>query len=260
VLARTDAEPSARQTIIGEQDRYGGIAQLAAEYETIAAAAQRPRWAALIRASGLTDDQADTVITSDAFGPLCAALRTAEAHYLDVDQLVARLINARPLGDTDHTAAVLHHRTESVLHRITDRPQHRPPRLIAGLIPHAAGPMADDMRTALDERQRLIKQRAVELARAALTTGAPWIRHLGHPPTDLQRHRAWSRDVATIAAYRDRHAITSDTPLDDRPTADIAAAAAALRRAQHVSTAEQRHPQAVAAPRRRAPEQRGPSL
>ncbi|CAN5493614.1 hypothetical protein BH23ACT9_BH23ACT9_25520 [soil metagenome] len=75
VLARTGAESSAHQALRDEQTRWGSIGQLAAEYDTIAAAAQQPRWTELIHTSGLTDEQAAQVVASEAFGPLCAALR-----------------------------------------------------------------------------------------------------------------------------------------------------------------------------------------
>src|SRR5699024_4200082 len=58
VLQHSGAELSAHETITAEQERWGSIAQLAAEYETIAAAAQHDRWTTLVRSSGLTDDQA----------------------------------------------------------------------------------------------------------------------------------------------------------------------------------------------------------
>ena len=45
VLQHVGAELSAHETIAAEQDAWGSIAQLAAEYETIAAAAQHDRWA-----------------------------------------------------------------------------------------------------------------------------------------------------------------------------------------------------------------------
>lgn len=57
VLANRGAELSAHQTLTEEQEDWGSIAQLAAEYETIAAAAQRDRWATLLRSSELTADQ-----------------------------------------------------------------------------------------------------------------------------------------------------------------------------------------------------------
>ncbi|WP_217997690.1 hypothetical protein [Gordonia soli] len=47
VLQNVRAELSAHETITAEQEQWGSIAQLAAEYETIAAA-QRDRWATLI--------------------------------------------------------------------------------------------------------------------------------------------------------------------------------------------------------------------
>lgn len=64
------------------------------------------------------------------------------------------------------------------------------------------------MRTALDERHQLIEQRAVDLARTAITTGDAWTRHLGPPPADPLRRRAWFRDIAVVAAYHDCHAFT----------------------------------------------------
>ncbi|HUG84323.1 MAG TPA: AAA family ATPase, partial [Euzebya sp.] len=263
VLGRTGSEPSAHARIATEQDRYGGIAQLAAEYETIAAAAQYSRWARLIRASGLTDDQAEQVITSEAFGPLCAVLRGAEAHNVDPDLLLPRLMGAGSLDGVADVAAVLHHRLDVVMSRYTQDALLPEPRLIGGLIPHAAGPMTEDMRTALDEREQLIQQRAVDLARGALTNGEAWTRHLGPPPIHPERRRVWSRALVTIAAYRNRHAITGDTPLGDRlgeQRPGAAAAVAALRRAQHAAASEQRRVDAVGHHRRRPPEREGPSI
>ena len=46
VLQRVGAELSAHETITTEQDTWGSIAHLAAEHETLAAAAQHDRWAA----------------------------------------------------------------------------------------------------------------------------------------------------------------------------------------------------------------------
>ena len=58
VLQHVGTELSAQETITAEQHAWGSIAQLAAECETLAAAAQHDRWAALIRSSGLSDDDA----------------------------------------------------------------------------------------------------------------------------------------------------------------------------------------------------------
>ena len=52
-----------------------------------------------MRESGLTPDQADAVIHSDAFGPLTAELRRAEAHHFDVDD-PASARGCEPAGST----------------------------------------------------------------------------------------------------------------------------------------------------------------
>ncbi len=218
VLQHTGAELSAHESITAEQQRWGSIAQLAAEYETIAAAAQHDRWATLIRGCGLTAEQADAVIESQAFGALTAELRRAEANHYDVGHLFPRLVAARGFEDADDIASVLHHRVA----RATARPAgsgrtRKAPRLIAGLIPAADGPMSGDMRQALDERHDLIDKRADAVLDTALDENAPWTRPLGTPPRDQVKRRAWRRHARTLAAYRDRYGITDDTPLGSPP-------------------------------------------
>ncbi len=78
--------------------------------ETITAAAQHDRWTTLITTSGLTTDQADAVIDSDAFDALTAELRRAEANHHNVDTLLPRLIKARGFADADDIASVIHYR------------------------------------------------------------------------------------------------------------------------------------------------------
>jgi conjugative relaxase-like TrwC/TraI family protein len=84
VLHHVGAEPSAHETVTAEQQRWGSIAQLAAEYDTIAAAAQHDRWTALIRRSGLEPEHIAAVLASDAFGALAAELRRADADGHDL--------------------------------------------------------------------------------------------------------------------------------------------------------------------------------
>jgi conjugative relaxase-like TrwC/TraI family protein len=218
VLQHVGAELSAHETITTEQEQWGSIAQLAAEYETIAAAAQRDRWATLIRASGLTPEQADTAIESEAFGALTAQLRRAEANHHNLDTLLPRLVAARGLTDADDIASVLHYRVA----RATARPAgsgraRKTPRLIAGLIPAADGPMTDDMRQALDERREMIEARADAVLDTARETGEAWVQHLGEPPRDQRQAAAWRRYGRTVAAYRDRYGVTDDRPLGPPP-------------------------------------------
>ncbi|MFC7620684.1 MobF family relaxase [Microlunatus sp. GCM10028923] len=215
VLQHIGAELSAHQTITAEQEVWGSIAQLAAEYETIAAAAQHDRWTTLIRTCGLSADQAQQVIDSDVFGALTAELRRAEANRHNLDRLLPRLVRARPLTDAEDPAAVLHLRVAGATARLarTGRNVGMPPRLIAGLVPEAVGPMEADMRQALEERRALIEARADAVIDAALTVREAWLVDLGTPPADPRRWRTWRQHARVVAAYRDRYKIATQSPL-----------------------------------------------
>lgn len=218
VLQHSGAELSAHETITAEQDRRGSIAQLAAEYETIAAAAQHDRWTTLVRGSGLTGKQAQAVIESDAFGALTVELRRAEANHHYVDTLLPRLIKARGFADADDIASVIHHR----LANATIRPAgsgrtRRAPRLIAGLIPEADGPMAPGTQQALTERRHLIETRAEAVLDTALQTYEPWITAFGPTPASGRERQQWRRRAVVVAAYRDRYQITDPAPLGAQP-------------------------------------------
>ncbi|GAA1488221.1 hypothetical protein GCM10009626_09670 [Brachybacterium sacelli] len=241
VLQHVGAELSAHETITAEHERWGSIAQLAAEYETIAASAQRDRWATLIRGSGLTVEQADAAVESEAFGALTAELRRAEANHHDLDTLFPRLVAARGFADADDIASVLHYRVA----RATVRPAgsgrtRKTPRLIAGLIPSADGPMTRDLRQALDERRELIEARAEAVLDTARDAGEAWTQPLGEPPQDPRKTVTWQRHARTIAAYRDRYGIADDTPLGPAPEnaaqkIDAARARSALARAEEAA-------------------------
>ena len=241
VLQHSGAELSAHETIVAEQEQWGSIAQLAAEYETIAAAAQHDRWATLVRSSGLTDEQAENAIKSEAFGPLAAELRRAEANHHNVDALMPRLVSARGFGDADDIAAVLHYRVERATARPTGSGRTRkPPRLIAGLIPQAHGVIHTEMRAALDERKALIEARADAALDAALAEDLPWTKALGSPRVDRRRAVTWRKAARVIAAYRDRYRLTDDAPLGPPPESaaqkiDAARARAAAERARDVA-------------------------
>ena len=240
VLQHSGAELSAHQMIEQEQERYSSIAQLAAEYETIAAVAQRDRWVRLLETCGLTAGQVEQVLASDSFGPLTAELRRAEANHHDVDQLLPTLVARRSLDDAEDIGAVLISRLQ---HQTTQprRGKRRPEaRLIAGLIPAADGPMSQEMTTALRERQNLIEERAHSLAEDAVERREPWLKRLGAPPAENGARAQWLRQVRTVAAYRDRYRIDASTALGDdpRPDAqklDAARAALAIRRARAVA-------------------------
>lgn len=240
ILQHSGVELSAHQTIEAEQELWSSIAQVGAEYETIAAAAQHDRWVALVRNCGLDAEQSEEVIASDSFGPLTAELRRAEANHRDVDALLHRLVASRPLGDAADIGAVLISR----LNHAASMPKHgkkrRVPKLIVGLIPAAEGPMADEMRTALTERQALMEARALALAEEAVSKSASWLRRLGQPPAHHPKARnRWIHEARTVAAYRDRYGINERTVLGPEPTIDTqrldrARATAAIRRADAI--------------------------
>ena len=221
VLQHVGAELSAHETIKAEQEQWGSIAQLAAGYETIAAAAQHDRCASLVRASGLTADQAQAAVESEAFGPLTAELRRAEANHHNIETLLPRLVAARGFDDADDIAAVIHYRVARAAARPAGSGRSRKAlRLVAGLIPHADGVLDPEMSEALAEREALIEARADAVLDGALTDKAPWTKALGTPPNDVRRAAAWRRAARVVAAYRDRYRITGDTPFGAPPVSE----------------------------------------
>ncbi|MGI9016503.1 MAG: MobF family relaxase [Euzebya sp.] len=224
VLQHVGADRSAHEILAAQHDRWSTIAQLAAEYDTIAAAAQHDRWANLIHRSGLTGRQAEDVIGSDAFGPLAAELRRAGATHIDVAQLLPRLVAARPLGDVDDIAAILRHRLEVAVQRTRISPKARVPRLIAGLIVEATGPMSPEMRHALAERKHLIEQRAQALAERAIANREPWTRvgpnsaASASRETDASRSRIAAAYARRLSMLDHRPSTSSERRSDGRPT------------------------------------------
>lgn len=237
VLRHTGMELSAHRSIEAEHESWGSIAQLAAEYETLAAAAQHDRWASLIRGCGLTVAEADQVVTSDAFGPLTAALRQVEADGRDPYATMRTAVERRGLGDAEDIAAVLHHR----LRIASKRPAVTRGRYVAGLMPAVTGPMPIGHSRALTERAALIEARARSLAEISIRSGDPWIRRLGTVPTDPVLRARWMDSVVTVASYRDRYRVDTDDPIGSRAESaaqrsDSERAIEAMRSARVVAT------------------------
>ncbi|MFC8682337.1 MobF family relaxase [Microbacterium ureisolvens] len=244
VLGHVGAELSAHETIAAEQEAWGSIAQLAAEYDTIAASAQRPRWTRLVHTCGLPVDLAEATIASEAFGALTAGFRRAEALGHNVETLLPRIVAVRGFDDAQDAAAVLHERLERVLAQPSSGGSRGSrQRLIAGLIPAAMGEMDAEMRRALDERAHLIEERALALVDSALASGERWIGSLGRVPVDPAREGAWRHRARIVAAYRDRYGVFEDDALGAPATSpnqrmDAAAATVARDRAIWLSRAD----------------------
>ena len=260
VLQHSGVEYSAHETITAEQERWGGIGQLAAEYETITGAAQQDRWAKLLAASGLTASQVAEAVGGETFGALAAVLRRAEADGHPVDRLMPRLVAARGFTDADDIASVLHYRLERAVTGAGARSGARP-RLIVGLIPEAGGVTDPEMRAALEERRELIEARAAALVDAALADPASWAAGIGASPPQSVVAGAWRKHLVTVVAYRDRYGIDSADPLGVEPDGvsqrlDRERASAALDRARQAAAQARQSGSSRPAPAR---ERRGPT-
>jgi hypothetical protein len=248
VLQHEGAEKSAHETLEAEQQKWSSIAQLAAEYETIAQTAQHERFATAVAGSGLADDQAEAVVGEESFGALVAQLRRTEADGHQPERLLSQAVRAGGLDDAKDPAAVLAARLAKLTAaRSGGTRRRRPPRYAAGLIPEASGPMPADVRRALTDLRDLIEQRATALASQAIQENQPWAGRLGPPPTDPARCASWEQQIQTIAAYRDRYGITGPDPLGPAPIGqgqrlDHQRADAAARRAQTTVSDEVRRP------------------
>jgi hypothetical protein len=241
VLRNEGADVAAHAQIQAAWDAAEGLGQLHAEYLTLARAAQAERWEQLIRSAGLTVEQADEVHASEAYGPLIAALRDAEARGLNVDDALAKLVAVRPLADADDVASVLHSRVDTWVERAASRRQPATD-LIAGLIPRAKGVANEDMARALREREEAIERRANVLLDRAIGEQAGWLRRLGRPPQDERLRVLWLREARVVAAYRDRWEVQTPEAVDQRQTAHTIEqvghqkrAAAAAARALNIS-------------------------
>lgn len=238
VLQHLGGELSAHQMIVAEQERWSSVAQLAAEYETIGAVAQRDRWVAAIKKSGLTEAQVEQVLTSQSFGPLTAELRRAEAKHYDVEKLLPAVVASRALDDAEDIGAVLISRVQKAAQ--PRRGKRRPtPKLIAGLIPVADGPMSPEMAEVLTELADLMEGRAMTLAEQAVEDKAPWLKRLGTPPTTEATRGRWLHEVRTVAAYRDRYRVeerrTLGEPKNEAQKLDASRAEQAIRRARAIA-------------------------
>ncbi len=209
VLTNAGEETSAHETLRRAQHEAESWASLQAEYETLAQAAQRDRWNALLGQSGLTVQQLEDVSASDAQGPLVAAFRRAEARGVDIGAALPHLVTARPIAEVDDVASVLHQRIERFT-QAAGRRRVGSTNLIAGLVPRGLNVTDPDLARALEGRDRALQSRAWNLAQEAVTSRAPWLHHLGEPPANPSARNQWLQAVCTVAAYRERWSIGDD--------------------------------------------------
>lgn len=230
VLRNVAADTAAHTAITHEQDTAESMPTLAAEYLTLARLAQAERWDALIDTSGLTPAQAGEVRESDAYGPLIAAFRDAEARGLNITTTFPQLVQGRELDTAADTAATVHGRVDKWVRASTGRRQPAS-QFVAGIIPAARNVTDADMARALAERADAMNVRARTLAERDLTAQKRWTRQLGAVPSDPLRREQWLRELSTIAAYRERWGVTGGDP--------VSASRASIERIGHEKRAEQ---------------------
>jgi conjugative relaxase-like TrwC/TraI family protein len=161
VLANEGRELSAHETLARAQRQSDDLATLVAEYEAIARVALQERWDALIDRCGLGPRRAEEVKRSEAYGPLIAAMRRAEACGLDVESGLRDLVAERALVGVDDAAAVLHHRVEMWI-AAAGPTSAAGTDLLVGLLPRAVGVTDPGLARALVERELAMERRSRE--------------------------------------------------------------------------------------------------
>ncbi|HZW45757.1 MAG TPA: MobF family relaxase [Dermatophilaceae bacterium] len=214
VLANSGVDKSATLTISEEWANSQSIARLWAEYDTIARHANEERYKTLVASSGLTPSDADAVRGSEAWGPLMAAFRDAEARGLDLSRALPALVQGRSVSSADDIAALLHGRVSKWLESAAGRVQ---PDRIVGLFPAACSVTDRDADRALQERRTLIEQNVRALVLEALQRRDPWTLRFGRPPAVPVRREEWLRRLDTIAAYREQRHVNASAVLGGEP-------------------------------------------
>ena len=214
ILQHPGAELSAHDTITMEQDVWGSIEQLAAEYDTIAQEAGLQRWVNLLEAGGLTPETTDEFVDTDAFGILTTEQRRLEADGHHIDDLLPRIIQAGGLDNTTDLGSLLRYRLQRITATYLPSAQ-RAAGLIVGLVPRATGITDPAMRQALDEREHLMQQRLDALTENLLAHPAPWMSALDGIDPEMRASAVWA-----VAAYRDRWGISAASPIGAIPLDD----------------------------------------
>ncbi|TDW28915.1 AAA domain-containing protein [Cryobacterium psychrophilum] len=187
------------------------------------------------RAQGITTDTAHVVVAS-----------SMPRENLDIPSVLSRVVAARGLEDAQDIAAVLRVRVAAVVSRDSGAGRsRRVPRLVAGLIPRAIGPMDAAMSRALVERSDLMESRASAILDQALRAGETWTRALGVAPRG-SASAAWRQHACTVSSYRDRYGIVGARALGAAPDStaqklDAARAHAALEAAHRLAEKRQAH-------------------
>jgi hypothetical protein len=209
-LAHSDAQTSATETLRARYDQAASLATLVPIHQTLANAANRQRWASLLRGSPLAADTSTRILASPRYGALVAALSAGEQAGHDTTSLLARLVadgRSPTPADGDPTAE-LHARVTRWLD--TTAAAADGPALVTGLICAAGSVQDPELAHTLHQLEQLMAARARALSREILTRPPRWALPLGPPPRDPDDRRAWLDALTVIAGYRDLQHIDDD--------------------------------------------------
>ncbi len=241
MLACSDADLSALETLALEVDRHASLSTLLAEYDVFAREAQIDRWATLLDVAPFPENVADGVFTSPYYENLKSAPARHEAvGYLAAVALTELAPRLRPGDDKADPAAQLADMLDQASQKL--RPGKRTWARVAGLIPTPAESLADDIQTALTERQALIEAGARELLHDAQDAGAAWVTKLGQPGSRSEARERWKAHATIVALYRYRHEVTGTAPLGDAKAVTTADQTAEYRFAQAEVASAPQHP------------------
>jgi hypothetical protein len=213
VLRREGVDVSATDMIRLAQTQ--SIAALVAEYDTIVALAEGPRWDEVLSRSGLTDTELAQTKGSPAYAALLAQLRDAENRSFDVDTELPMLVTGRSFDDADDVASVLHYRIGRYVAEV-GYPSPPASKFVAGIFPRPSGITDPDIVPALNDRADAIECRARELAVIAIECGDAWVKDFSDVPKTSELYERWVLEVAAGAAYLDRWGVDNPfTVLND---------------------------------------------
>ena len=178
------------------------------------------------------ENVADNVFTSPYYERLESALARHEAAgHLAAVALTALAPRLTPGEDQADPAAQLADMLDQATQKL--RPGKRTTVRVAGLISTPAEPIADDMQTALTERQALIEAAARGLLHDAQEAGAEWVARLGQPSSRPEARERWEAHAATVALYRYQYDVSGPAPLGDPNIVRGPDQAAEYRAGQH---------------------------
>lgn len=213
ILANTETELSARQTIAAAQDAAGSLAQLVAEYETLARYGHDLAAGDLIAAVGVSN--VDQLVHDPDFQMVAGPVRAAARAGIDAAVLAAslrpafagRVASLAELADAVHT---LNH-TESAA-----GPPRR--RLVGELVPDATpGIGSAQVLRAMTERAALMTARVDALTAQALADSPAWLHTMTPAASDPAALDRWNAALRIVVAYRDRWQVTDPyAPLGSR--------------------------------------------